>query len=41
MINRLPALLLAIAGIGTAQALLLRRRRPDVFARIGLSQVAG
>ncbi|ABQ70099.1 amino acid permease-associated region [Rhizorhabdus wittichii RW1] len=40
-INRLPALLLVIAGIGVAQALLLRRRRPEVFARIGLSQVAG
>ncbi len=41
VINQLPALLVAIAAVGMVQALILRRRHPAIFARIGLSQVAG
>jgi len=40
-INRLPALLLVIAAAGMGQALVLRRRYPAIYDRIGLSQVAG
>lgn len=41
LINRLPILLVAIGAAGMVQALILRRRRPTAFARIGSSQVAG
>lgn len=41
LINRLPFLFVSIAGAGVVQALILRRRHPAIFDRIGLSQVAG
>ena len=41
LINQLPILLAVIAAAGMVQALILRRRHPAIFARIGLSQVAG
>ena len=39
LINRLPVLLGAIAAAGMVQALILHRRHPAIFDRIGLSQV--
>lgn len=41
LVNRLPILLVAIALAGGLQAVALRSRRPDIFARIGSSRIAG
>lgn len=41
VINRLPLLFIAIAVLGLGHGIYLRRRRPEVYARVGSSHVEG
>ncbi|NKI98081.1 APC family permease [Novosphingobium sp. SG707] len=41
VINRLPLLFVAIAALGLGHGVYLRRRRPEVYARVGSSHVEG